>query len=74
MLFLNTSTTISFSRSENEKKLTKQQGVAKEEERTQAVLATQKVQRCANKLTKRGKVDRGRGEENTQKSVREKKM
>ncbi len=51
------------------KKTTKQKGVVKEKKRTriQAVLATQTVQRCANKLAKGGKEDRererGRGRE-----------
>jgi hypothetical protein len=42
--------------------MAKQQGVVEEEERirTQAVLATQTVQRCANKLAQRGKEERER--------------
>jgi hypothetical protein len=52
--------------------MAKQQGVVEEEERirTQAVLATQTVQRCANKLAQRGKEERGREREKIHKRVR----
>jgi hypothetical protein len=56
------------------KKMTKQQAVVEEEERTrmQAVLATLTMQRCANKLAKRWKGERERERkregENAQKS------
>jgi hypothetical protein len=56
------------------KQVTKQQVVEKEERiHIRTILATQPVQRCANKLVKRGKEEkrvreRGRGRESAQKS------
>lgn len=72
MLLLNTTTTTFHIVDLRMKKMTKQQVAVAEEKctRIKAVLATLTMQRCANKLAKRGKDERERerGGRNTQKS------
>jgi len=71
MLFLNTATIISHSRPENEKNDKTTRCCKRRETHThKSRLSPQTMQRCANKLAKRGKEDRGGEKENAQKSER----